>query len=52
MTLAAAFSLFVAFVAQGVGFFLWGHREGVKETEERWSYAVNRAELERKEGRS
>lgn len=51
MTLLAAFILLVAFVANGIGFFFLGHREGVKETEERWSNAVNRAELERKEGR-
>lgn len=52
MTWVAMFILLIAFVANGVGFFFWGHREGVKETEERWSYAVNRAALERKEGRA
>lgn len=52
MSLTVYFLLFVAFVANGVVFFFVGHREGVKETEDRWSYAVNRAELERKEGRS
>ena len=51
MTLITALILLVAFVANGVGFFFWGHSLGVKETEERWSFTVRRAELNRKEGR-
>lgn len=51
MSVLIAIIVIVALAMTGAVFFLWGHYEGVKETEERWDFTVRRAELNRKEGR-